>query len=303
MPKKKTYDEVKSMFEKRGYILLDSEYIDSHTKMRYICKKHPNVVQEIRYNNIQQGKGCIYCAGKNKYTIEEVKDYFEQCGYILLEKVYVNANTKMKYQCPHHPEKDLYIRYADLKNGVRCPYCSGVGRKTYQEVREEFQKRGYILVSEKDEYINSKSILRYICPFHSNSINSIAYYNFYSGQGCPHCKSSKGENKIREWLIKNKIKFEQQYKFDGLKEKRLLSYDFYIPDYNILIEYQGQFHDGTVHKMNPHLQKEEDIVNQQRRDELKRNYAKEHNYQLLEIWYWDYDNVESILEKELKQNG
>ena len=303
MPKKKTYDEVKSMFEERGYILLETEYIDAHTKMRYICPKHPGIIQEIKYNKIQQGQGCIYCAGKAKHTFEEVKSYFELCGYILLEEKYINANTKMKYICSKHPDKELYIRYNDLKNGVRCPYCSGVGKKTYEEVKEEFEKRGYILLSEKEEYIGAKSKLKYICPHHPNVINTIVYYNFYSGQGCPHCKISKGENKIKEWLIKNKVDFKSQYKFNDLKEKRLLSYDFYIPSQRMLIEYQGQFHDGTVHKLNPRLQSKEDIKNQQRRDELKRNYAQEHNCQLLEIWYWDYDNIESILEKELNMSA
>lgn len=299
MPKKKTYDEVKSMFEERGYTLLDTEYIDAHTKMRYICQNHPNIVQEIRYNGIQQGKGCIYCAGKTKHTFEDVKDCFEQCGYILLEDTYVNANTKMRYKCPFHLDKELYIRYVDLRNGVRCPYCSGVGRKTYEEIKDEFEKRGYILVSEKEEYVNARSIMRYICPRHPESINSIVYSNFHNGQGCPHCKSSKGENKIREWLIKNKIEFEQQYKFDDLKEKRLLSYDFYIPEHNMLIEYQGQFHDGTVHKINPELQTKENVGNQKKHDDMKRDYAKNNGYYLLEIWYWDFNNIEAILKKEL----
>lgn len=299
MPRKKTYEEVKALFDSRDYILLDEEYKDAHTKMKYICTKHPDFIQEIRYNGLQQGKGCIYCAGKAKHTFEEVKTAFEMCGYILLEEEYINANTKMRYHCPNHPDKDLYIRYSDLRNGVRCPYCSGVGRKTYEEVREEFNMRGYKLVSEKEEYVNACSILRYICPHHPEYINKIAYYNFYSGQGCPHCRSSKGENKIREWLKANEIDFKQQYKFDDLKDKRLLSYDFFLPDHNILIEYQGQFHDGTVRKLNSKIQTEEDLSRQQYRDELKRQYAKDHGFKLLEIWYWDYENIEEILKKEM----
>ena len=48
MPRKKTYEEVNKAFEDRGYILLEKEYIDAHTKMKYICKKHPNIIQTIR---------------------------------------------------------------------------------------------------------------------------------------------------------------------------------------------------------------------------------------------------------------
>ena len=301
MPRKKTYEEVKDLFESKGYILLDTEYIDAHTKLRYICKKHPDIIQSTRYNSLQQGKGCPYCVGKAKHTFEEVKNYFESCGYTLLEDTYINANTRMKYQCPHHPTKELYIRYSDLRHGVRCPYCSKVGRKTYEDIKDEFEARGYILVSSKDEYVNTHSMLRYICPKHPNEINTISYYNFYNGEGCPHCRISKGEKKIKQWLNEQNIKFEQQYRFDNLKDKRKLSYDFWLPAFNLLIEYQGEFHDGTINKINSCLQTKDELISQQQRDNLKRQYAKEHDYQLIEIWYWDFDNIESILEKELSK--
>lgn len=301
MPRKKTYEEVKALFESKGYILLDTEYIDAHTKLRYICKKHPDIIQSIRYNSLQQGKGCPYCVGKAKHTFEEVKNYFESCGYTLLEDTYINANTRMKYQCPHHPTKELYIRYSDLRHGVRCPYCSKVGKKTYEDIKDEFEARGYILVSSKDEYVNTHSMLRYICPKHPNEINAIAYYNFYSGEGCPHCRTSKGEKKIKQWLNEQDIKFKQQYRFDNLKDKRKLSYDFWLPAFNLLIEYQGEFHDGTINKINSRLQTKDELISQHYRDNLKRQYAKEHDYQLLEIWYWDFDNIESILAKELNK--
>lgn len=34
--------------------------------------------------------------------------------------------------------------------------------------------------------------------------------------------------------------------------------------------------------------------------EEKRQYAKAHNIKLLEIWYWDFDNIEEILNKNIK---
>jgi hypothetical protein len=37
MGKKLTYEYVSNYFEDRGCILLEKEYINNHTKMRYIC--------------------------------------------------------------------------------------------------------------------------------------------------------------------------------------------------------------------------------------------------------------------------
>ena len=73
-------------------------------------------------------------------------------------------------------------------------------------------------------------------------------------------------------------------------------YDFYLPEHNLLIEYQGQFHDGTAHQ-----QSKKEFERQQEHDKRKREYAKDNNIKLLEIWYYDFDNIEEILNKELNQ--
>ena len=41
------------------------------------------------------------------------------------------------------------------------------------------------------------------------------------------------------------------------------------------------------------------FARQQEHDRRKREYAKQNNIDLLEIWYWDYDNIEDILSNKL----
>lgn len=75
-----------------------------------------------------------------------------------------------------------------------------------------------------------------------------------------------------------------------------LSYDFYLPDYNLLIECQGEQHEHYckgLHKTKKGFER------QLEHDKRKREYAKQHNIKLLEIWYYDIDNIENILVKEL----
>ena len=74
----------------------------------------------------------------------------------------------------------------------------------------------------------------------------------------------------------------------------LLTYDFYLPKYNLLIEYQGEFHDNSVS-----YQSEFDFALQIEHDNRKRQYTNDNNIQLLEIWYWDFNNIEKILDKIL----
>ena len=57
---------------------------------------------------------------------------------------------------------------------------------------------------------------------------------------CPRCKGSKGERKIRFFLKKHLIRFEEQktWNISG----HLLRTDFYLPDFNLIIEYNGEQH-------------------------------------------------------------
>ena len=102
-------------------------------------------------------------------------------------------------------------------------------------------------------------------------------------------------------MVNNSICFSSQYKYDGLVGvgKRQLSYDFYLPDYNLLIEYQGLQHEKPIEWFGG--KKHFEI--QQEHDKRKREYAEKNNIELLEIWYWEFDNIENILDKKLNINS
>lgn len=112
---------------------------------------------------------------------------------------------------------------------------------------------------------------------------------------CPHCHKgkSKGEIVIEDFLSKHNIPCEAQKKYKELRgvNNCMLSYDFYIKDFNLLVEYQGEFHDGTAHQ-----QTELEFQKQQEHDRRKKQYAKDNGIELFEIWYWDFDKIEDILE-------
>lgn len=163
---------------------------------------------------------------------------------------------------------------------------------------------------------SSKKYL-FICEIHGEFLKQLSEITLNHGW-CPECCKSKGEQVIEKYLLKNNLIKISQQKYNSLdikaqsqnnlyyisqkKFKSLiglgggnLSYDFYIPKYNLLVEYQGEFHDGSAR-----MQTKKDFITQQEHDRRKREYAKEHNIDLLEIWYWDYDNIEKILGKKLK---
>jgi hypothetical protein len=119
------------------------------------------------------------------------------------------------------------------------------------------------------------------------------------GSGCPRCNESKGEKRIDKYFINNNI-FNTIHK-DYLNllgiNNGSLSYDFYLPQFNLLIEYQGEQHE---HYCKGFHKSKKDFEKQQEHDRRKRKYAKSHNIELLEIWYWDFDNIEIILKSTIE---
>ena len=203
-------------------------------------------------------------------------------------------------------------------NGCRCPYCTTRNGKVHP-----LDSLGKLLEDKDLLYLwndkNSKSPYNYTPMSHQKvwwKCPDGKHEDYYRGVKatnkvefrCPECNCSKGEIKISQYLIKNNfIKYEDyipQKPFNGLVGlgNGSLSYDFYLPKYNLLIEYQGEQHDHPVDFLGKGKEyAENQFKNQQEHDRRKKQYADENDIKLLEIWYWDFDNIETILDKELKK--
>jgi ribosomal protein S27E len=203
-------------------------------------------------------------------------------------------------------------------NGIdQCKACALIkSRKNIKEnVPFERSLENYALNNNKEyllaEYSDKNneiplkvyraSRFKYIwnCSNCKNEFSVAPYYRTSMDVGCPICSESKGEKRIRSWLNERHLYFEAQKEFDCLFGigGGYLSYDFYLPNENLLIEYQGEFHDGNG---NEYLM--ENLKYQQEHDRRKRAYAYRNNIKLLEIWYWDYDNIEKILDEKITKS-
>lgn len=111
------------------------------------------------------------------------------------------------------------------------------------------------------------------------------------------CIRSKGEKEILNFLIKNNISFIQEKTFDSCRipdSGAKARFDFYLPDYDLLIEY-----DGEQHFIVSNWNTKEELERTQFRDNYKNSWCKDNNKKLLRIKYSDYDNLEKILRKEI----
>lgn len=205
---------------------------------------------------------------------------------------YEGFYNKVKYRCKICGE----ISEASPKQLYRCNSCLNCKRINRRMTNGEFLHRMSELhptINILSEYETQNTHILCQCKICQHIWNPVAR-SLLCKEGCPHCHKSKGETKIEQFLKDNLINFEPQKTYSGLVGvgNGLLSYDFYLPDFNLLVEYQGQFHDGTAPR-----QSTEELIVQVEHDRRKREYASHHNIGLLEIWYYDFNNIENILQQ------
>lgn len=136
-------------------------------------------------------------------------------------------------------------------------------------------------------YINSKIKIKIICPKHGE-FEQLANMHL-KGQGCPICKESKGEKEIRKYLIRLNVKFIPQHKFTECKNIKQLPFDFYLPNYNTCIEFNGEQHYKSI----KHFGGDEKFNRTQINDEIKMEYCKMNKINLIIIN--DIKNIKKLL--------
>ena len=298
----------------KPFALLSEEYENNSTKMEWKCLKDSCLgVFYCAFGSISMGKGCGICHGKQVSKANSLLSLrpdlasewdFEKNGKLTPSEITCGSAKKIWWKCLENKNHSWQVAVFNRNDGYGCPYCAGQLPsddynllKINPNVCKEWDYNKNIN-NPSDYTPNSGKKVWWKCNICNKSwFATISHRTSKDGRGCPHCNLSKGEIAILNFLDKNIINYTQQKIFEGLLGvmRKNLSYDFYLPGYNLLIEYQGEFHDGKAK-----LQTPSEFKKQKEHDKRKREYAKNNNINLLEIWYWDIDNIEKILNKELK---
>ena len=308
--KKKTHED----FEKEVYDMYGEEYtvISTYKNAKTPIKLRHNVcgyIFDIRPTNFLQGRQCPIhknerISRSNILPLEVVKNkIFDLVGDEYSIDNYTMVTEKATFTHKTCGTKFNMLVSDFTSNGQRCsnPKCVNQRfalkmRKSPYQFKKEFDELvdgEYELLSDYIKANKKVKILHKKC----GNVYEATPNSFFNGTRCPICRCSKGELKIRNFLDEQNIFYEYQKRFDNLVgiNNWKLSYDFYIPNKNILIEYQGEQHEHSVECFGG----DKTFKRQKEHDKRKREYAKTHNIKLLEIWYYDFKNIETILEKEL----
>ena len=281
------------------------DYRTAKTKVTISCKEHGDFL--VTPNNHLSGNGCPKCLGRG-FTPEEQLENFIKDGHRIHNNKYdyslVNiTDSKLTIICPIHGKfKQSKIGHITNKSG--CPTCGGIKKGISRRLpKDEFVTKANETHNNRYTYDNvvyqgAHKKVNVTCPTHGDF--SITPANHWSnGVGCPSCfnsNPSKGEVKIYDWLTKHNIHFEFQKSFPDLYYKSKngrLKYDFYIPEKNLLIEFDGEYHYNPI-SFSKIISGDEQLLLTQTRDRLKTEYAEKNGYKLLRIRY--DDDILSMLE-------
>lgn len=261
------------------------DYINTNHSIAHLCKIC-NSKFNIIPKSVLNGSKCkcqskkVY---KNRLSNDEYNFKLLKTNYKSLS-VYQVANIPILHICKQCNTTKLIKPSKALKN-IGCNECNRLLYKSkYLSILNDTTLQ---LVSE---YINSKTKVEHFC----NECDSITYIrpnDVSYGVGCSVCNVSKGEYSIMKYLKLNNIQYIKEKVFDDSKFR----FDFYLPKYNIFIEYDGIQHYKPVEFFGGDEYFNSVIEN----DSYKNEYCIANNIKLIRIPYYDFDNINDILSKQI----
>ena len=290
------------------YVFHCEDYKCKTSQIRVECKLHGE--HKISADAILHGSACIYCNGR-LYPKDWIKNAKAVHGdkYIYDESKPPRIKSdRIRYKCPIHGwQETRYDCHVDLKCG--CPVCAGYPNKLSAEQRKaNWVKRCKKKYNDRFDYsqfvyVNNDTKGLVTCKEHHYSYMIDPWMHLRGAGGCPFCTGSEGEVHIRTWLENHHINFVPQYSIPNenlfCKRKHLMV-DFYLPDYRMFIEMNGEQHYKNIAYFHQDSWTFED---QQIRDESLRQYSKRHNVRLLVIKYDEIKKIPKILSAALIKNA
>jgi hypothetical protein len=263
------------------------DYVNAMTKVCIICKEHGEFWQTPSAHT--QGSGCHKCANEatskrcrcSKEEFIKKANEVHQNKYDYSNVRYCDALTKVCIICLKHGK--FWQQPNNHLSGAGCHKCANEAHgDRYRFSKEDFIKKANEVHKgkycyDKVEYVNCDTKVCIICKKHGEFEQTP--YSHTKGAGCPTCNLSHLERSVMNYLDENGITYSYQKRFNWLGRQSL---DFYLPDYKVGIECQGEQHFFPIDFAGKGVEwacKEFDKINS--RDKRKKALCEKHGIKLL----------------------
>lgn len=285
------------------------------------CKCESQTIRDVAFSNLKRGIskscGCLKPKTKNTYPKIKIGDKFGRLT--IIDK----SDKKNHWNCLCECGKEIVVNGTRLKTGVtKSCGCLNSEIKSITH-RTNFTKSfetwclensldnvldrwDYELNKYLPNEIGYKSRQKIYLKCHNNIHESTVYtvhnyVNSYIEHGCGfYCNKCMKISSIHEETINNlltewKFDYERQYHFTIDNKKKSFSFDFYLPKFNVAIEYDGEQHFMNVNYGGlPDEKSEQRFSIIQKRDNLKDKYCKNNKITLIRIAYYEVDSIEDL---------
>jgi uncharacterized protein with PIN domain len=288
MNKNNVNEKVKLKYD--GEYELISDYINQETKFKLrhlICNNIYDVKPHDFFKNNNSGR-CPYCYPTKRTTKEQfIFKLNKKFGneYSLISD-FKDMNTKIILKHILCGNEFEVVPHTFMER-TRCPHCSHRSfRYSSREVKEEIEKLTNKEYEVLEDYI--KEDIPFLIRHNKCGYEwKVRRRNFiYNNTRCPNCYNmtnrSKAEEIIDSLFQKNNIEFNKYFIIKGCtsKNNRSLNFDYYIPKYNLLLEYDGEQH------FFPRRDNLNKLENQKENDMIKNNFIVENtNYNFTRLHY------------------
>ena len=297
----------KTLAESKGFEYVGMSRHDKKVWVQFICPKHRQYgVQEMPYNNMKRVViGCQHCIGRNDDEEIILDEMYKANPNIEVLEPIRGRRKGIKIRCKKHDNISIASPY-DIIHGKGCIYCGFEKLSKINKIPEDIfvnqLKASYPDIELESGYNGKTDYANFHCKTCNARWTDIAYY--VENRGCPICNGYSTEAEVGKCLQQYGINYTSQKSFIDCRDQRTLPFDFYLPDYNILIEYDGEQHFRPVNFGG--INDEEALANLntvQYHDKIKTDYCYEHNIHLIRIPFWEKKHISDILYTELKQHG
>ena len=230
-----------------------------------------------------------------------LKKYPNVDNEYIIQDDYVNDQEKCTITCKDCGKSWHTRPYVLAIGKARCPYCKGAKTNIDTLYLSELLKGKFEVLSECDKAEDVVTFKHIKC----GNIFDRKVRVLLKHKSCPYCKvNSKGEEVIKEILLKNNVNFKRECAFKDLRgiNGGYLRFDFGIYDKNknlkYFIEYDGKQHFEPVDYK---YYGENYYEKCKKHDEIKDKYCKDNNYVLLRINYNKRRTIEPIVLSFLNQ--
>lgn len=301
-------DFIKELKEINPKIDVIGEYKNHQTKVK--CKCLIDNHEWFAYpQNLLRGHGCPKCSAKQTskqllLTHAEFMDKFNSIGNsdVNILSDYTGWDNSITCSCKvcGNVWGTKASNLLKMSGGTGCPnFRNHPDYIPYnQKSRDEFigeLRKVNPNIKVIGDYVNTHTPV--ICSCNKCGKQwSATPSNLLRGTACPQCRKSKGETIISNILLKLDIQYEYQYTFDECKHIRTLPFDFYLPKYNICLEFDGAQHYKPVNFGGcSNYEADKNFRLTQKRDHIKDQFCKSNDITLVRIPYYELENAETII--------